>query len=666
MPATRIRLLGSFEVTPPGGAPLVFPTRKTQALLARLARRPGERLARAYLAGLLWPDRPDEQGRASLRQALAALRRILGEAGAEGPTSGGDAVALPPGSLEVDVALLERALSAHPLDPLAVVELCRGPFLARFPPVEDTFDGWAEAERADLARRVLERLRPSFVVAAGGGDGEGDPAAAARSVLGLADAALALEPAHEPAYRARMTLLARAGDRAAAVQEYERCRAALARDVGVGPGAETEALRRELTASPAPSSGRAPSRTTPTLAVLPFEILDDEPRHGLFARGLAEELVGALSRFRALRVIARASVERFADRASDGVETGRLVGASYLLTTSVRGAGERLRLSLRLVEAATSRAVWTERLDVSAGDVGDAFAAQERIARSVAAALALEIDAAELAGALRRPPDQLEAYACWLRGQHALRRGTPEADLEARRLFERALELAPGFARAYSGLSLSWFNDWSCMSWERWDETERRAYEYALEAARLDDRDHVTHAILGRILLYRREFERGIVHLRRAVALNPSDPEALVNLCLGSAYYGEPDEALALEREVRRVHPFHPDWYYAYFGHAWFIAQRPRETIERLEHAADRIVDGRGFLAAAHAHAGEETLARENARLFSERFAHHIARGSPYEPADPVRWVLRVNPFRREADRDYAVEGLVRAGLPAP
>jgi DNA-binding SARP family transcriptional activator len=664
--SARIRLLGPFEVMPPGGLPLAFPTRKAEALLARLARRPGDRASRAHLAGLLWPDRPDEQGRASLRQALAAVRRLLADAGAEGPTTGGDAVSLPSGGVEVDVALLEQALTARPLDADRVVALCRGPFLAGFPPVVDTFDAWVEAERAELTRRLLELMRPALAAAdRDGRDGHGD-AEAARAALAVADAALALDPAHEPAYRARMAVLARAGDRAAALREYERCRAALAREVGVGPGAETEALRRALTTPSPRPAGASAARTAPSLAVLPFETTDGEPRHALFARGLSEELVGALSRFRGLRVIARGSVERFTERASDGVETGRLVGAGYLLSTSVRGAGARLRLSLRLLEAATSRAVWSERMDVSAGDLEEAFRAQERIARSVAAALALEIDAAEVAGALRRPPDQLEAYECWLRGQHELRRGTPEADLAARRLFERALELAPGFARAYSGLSLSWFNDWSCLAWERWDETERRAYEYALEAARLDDRDHLTHWILGRILLYRREFDRGLEHLRRAVALNPSDADALANLCLGNACCGDPEQAIALEDEVRLVHPFHPVYYYGYFAMGRFVAQRPRETIERLERAAEATVDGRGFLAAAYAHAGEAALARENARRFEGRFAEHIAAGQPVEPSDPVRWMLRVNPFRREVDQAYLLEGLARAGLAVP
>jgi TolB-like protein len=644
-------MLGPFEATGPDERPIALPSLKARALLARLARRPGEPLARAYLAGLLWPDRPDAQGRASLRQALTAIRRALAPEAAP-PAAAGEVVALPAETVEVDVALLDRELARPAPDPARVAGLARGPLLASFPPVEDTFDRWLEAERADLCRRALEGLRAPLARAAAAGD---------LALLPLCDAALALDPAFEPAYRARMAILARGGERAAALREYERCRAALAREVGVAPGAQTEALRRALAAGDGATAGEHP-RLAPTLAILPFDVLGDDPRHELFARGLHEDLLGALSRFRALRVIAPDSVARLRDRATDGVETCRMVGAEYLLATTVRAGGDRLRISLRLVEAATGRQLWADRLDP---DVAGLLDAQDRITRSVAAALALEIDASELDAALRRPPEELAAYECWVRGMHSLRRGSTEADREARALFERALRIAPGFARAYSGLSLSWFNDWSCSAWERWDETERHAYAYALEATRLDDRDHVAHAILGRVLVYRREFDAGLAHVRRAIALNPNDADVLASACLAHACCGEPERALELEAEARAIHPFHPGWYLPCFAAARFLARRPREAIELLEGAPDQFVDTRAFLAAARAHLGEPERARSDVLEYLKRFGRSIAFGRPFAPDDPVRWLLRVNPLRREEDRAYLLDGLAAAGLGA-
>jgi DNA-binding SARP family transcriptional activator len=653
--AVRIRLLGSFEAVDADGGPLSLPTRKTEALLARLARRPGERIARAHLAGLLWPDRPDEQGRASLRQALTAIRAALEAAGVEGPTSGRDVVALPPVGVEVDVADVEAELARREPDPTRLAAACRGPLLAGFPPVEGPFDDWVEEERAALGRRLLGQLGSALARCADGDDA---------MTLALADAALAVDAAFEPAYRARMALLARRGERAAALREYDRCRSALARALGATPGASTEALRRELAGAAARPDGAAErSSQAPSLAILPFDVLTGDTRLELLARGLYEDLVGTLSRFRALRVLARESVERFAPPSTDGVEAGRALGAGYSLATAVRASSGRMRVSLRLVETSTSRQVWADRLDV---EVEGGFEAQDRITRAVAAALALHIDAAELEGALRRPPERLEAYECWVRGMHSLRGGTAEADATARRLFERAVELSPGFARAHSGLSLSWFNDWSCSAWQRWDETERQAYRHALEATRLDPHDHVTHCILGRILLYRREFDRGIEHLRRAVALNPNDADVLVHACLGHAYFGEPQRALELEREALAIHPFHPEWYLAYFAGGRFVARQAEEARTRFERVADLTVDARAFIAAASAALGELDTARLQARAFRERFAQRIAYGKPFAPEDPVRWILRVNPLRRDEDRDYLLDHLARAGLPLP
>jgi tetratricopeptide (TPR) repeat protein len=327
---------------------------------------------------------------------------------------------------------------------------------------------------------------------------------------------------------------------------------------------------------------------------------------------------------------------------------------------SVRAAGGRLRISTRLVEARSGAQLWSDRFE---GDLADVFGLQDRVTRAIASALALRIEERVLADAQRRPPERLEAYACWLRGMQCVRRGTPESDLDARRFFEQALAIDPGYARAYSGLSLSHFNDWSCTAWERWDETERRAFEYAREATRLDDRDHVTHCILGRILLYRREFDRAAEHLERSLALNPNDADVLAHLAVGFAYLGEAGRATEIGRAARSLNPFHPDWYFPCVALGHFVARRPRAAVELIERAPDLFVDGRAYLAAAYAAAGEVERAREEARRFLERFRAAIARGGAGADDEPVRWMLHINPFRRREDREYLLDGLARAGV---
>jgi TolB-like protein len=630
--AVYVRMLGGLEITR-DGAPAALPTRKAQALLARLALRPGEPVPRVQLAGLLWGGVPDEQGRASLRQAIASIRRAVGDV-----VAGGDAIAA---HVESDAA--ELAVAA---DPERVGRLYRGALLDGFPPLEEDFDGWLEEARAALARRALEALRALL-------DG---PAAD----VALADRALAIDSTFEPAWRARIRLLAARGERAAALREAERCRAELARSVRAAPSAETERLVREVASAgpePAPRGGRAPA-----LAVLPFEVLSGDPTHALFARGLAEDVLVALSRFRPLRVAARDSAWRLAGEGLAAAAVGRVLAVDYVLSASVRPGAGGLRIAAHLVEVAGEREVWGERYDA---ELADLLGVQDRLVRAVASALVLHIDSAGLREASRRPPERLDAWECWLRGMECLRAGTAGSDLEGRRFFERALEKDPGFARAYAGLSLSHFNDWSCVAWDRWDENERRAFDYAREALRLDDRDHVAHLILGRVLLYRREFDAAAEHLARSLALNDNDADALAHLALGLAYLGEPERAIELGAAARRLNPFHPDWYFPCIalGHAG--ARRLRPAVELLERAPDGFVDTRALLAALHGHCGDVARAGESARRFLDRFRREIARDPRAGAAEAVPWLLRINPLRRAEDRDWLVDGLARAGVGA-
>jgi hypothetical protein len=246
-----------------------------------------------------------------------------------------------------------------------------------------------------------------------------------------------------------------------------------------------------------------------------------------------------------------------------------------------------------------------------------------------------------------------------------VRTGTREADLEARRFFDRALELDPAFARAHAGLSLSHFNDWSCVAWERWDENERRAFEHAEAALRLDDRDHLAHVILGRVLLYRREFDRAAGHLARSLALNDADPDALAHLAIGYGYLGEGERAGELAAAARQLNPFHAEWYYAAAAVGCVPRRSPREALDLVERAPDGFVDTRAMMAACYAHVGDAARAQDSARRFLARFRDHIARDRRVDGRAALEWLLLINPFRRAEDRDWLAEGLERAGLGA-
>lgn len=393
-----------------------------------------------------------------------------------------------------------------------------------------------------------------------------------------------------------------------------------------------------------------------TIALLPFENLSGDPAQDVIARGLSFDLAVELSRFATLDVIPPASAPQVVTLAGGG----RATPPMFTLTGGVRRQGDHVRISVSLAETATGVQVWADRYDPVASELLDV---QDAIVTRVAAALAIHTDEARLAIARRKPLVSLEAYECWLRGRECLQRGTVEADAEARQFFERALEIDPLFARAHAGLSLSHFNEWSCQAWVQWDETERLAFTHATRAAELDNTDAMVEIVLGRIMIYRRRFDEAVAHVDRALALNPSDADVLAHAAICRAYLGDGASGVELADRASRLNPVTGDWYVAPAALARLVLGRYEESIAfgvRNPHAT---LDCPALLAAACAHAGDRARAKAYLRRFLAEFQERVLFGREPESGEPLRWLLHVNPFRRQEDIERITSGLRIAGL---
>jgi TolB-like protein len=398
-----------------------------------------------------------------------------------------------------------------------------------------------------------------------------------------------------------------------------------------------------------------------TIALAPFDNLSGEVGEEYFARGFVEDLAAELSRFASLQVLYPRAVEAFLKGSRGGSsDMPSPAFAAHVLRGSVRRAGEVIRVAVQLVEVESGRQVWANRYDATATEL---LAVQDEIAARVAGTLALQVDEARLAVARRTPLASLEVYDCWLRGLDCLQRGTADADAEARTLFERALRLDPAFARGYAGVSLSHFNEWSCQAWEHWDDRERQAYEYARRAADIDDGDAVVQIVLGRILLFRRQFDEAAHHVERALALNPNEANVLAHasLCLG--LLGDAALAVDLARKAKRLNPCFPAWYVAAEAQALFLLERYEEAYQAGHKTPTGIVDLPAWLGAASALSGDLVRARKYVDRFLADFTSRITFGRAPEPGEPLRWVFHVNPFRHESDAARLARGLHAAGL---
>lgn len=185
----------------------------------------------------------------------------------------------------------------------------------------------------------------------------------------------------------------------------------------------------------------------PSIAVLPFQNMSGDVEQEYFADGMAEDIITALSRFKAPFVIARNSSFTYKARAVDVKQVGRELGVRYVLEGSVRKAANRVRITGQLVDTATGAHIWADRFD---GELGDIFDLQDQVTESVVGAIAPAVEKAEIERAKRKPTASLDAYAHYLRGLARLHQfGNRQANDEALRLFNRAIELDPEFATAY-------------------------------------------------------------------------------------------------------------------------------------------------------------------------------------------------------------------------
>lgn len=393
------------------------------------------------------------------------------------------------------------------------------------------------------------------------------------------------------------------------------------------------------------------------VAVLPFESFDPSPDQARLARGFREDLIIELARFPTLGVIAARSTEATLREATS--EEGVTRTVDYVVAGALRRSGGTMRVQARLSDTRTGEQLWAERYDRPEQEV---FAIQDEIAARVANVLHARIDKQNLAAARRRSITGLDVYEAWLRGFELLQQGTLAADAEARRFFERSLELDPQFARGYAGLSLSYFNEWSCNAWDSWEETERRSFAYAQRAEALDPHDQVVQIILGRIEQYRRRFAAAENHLRRALMLAPNDADSLIQLGTWFALQGEPELGVKLAERGLDLNPLCPVWRLPYAALPQFVARQYQPTMTLLQKAPlSLMVDLPAYYAAAAAYAGDVAQARGMIAQFDAAFQQRITPGRRPEKGEALMWLRHVNPYQREADIEHLVEGVERA-----
>jgi TolB-like protein len=396
----------------------------------------------------------------------------------------------------------------------------------------------------------------------------------------------------------------------------------------------------------------------PSIAVLPFVNMSSDPEQEYFADGMVDDIITALSRFKALFVIARNSSFTYKGRAVDVKQVGRELGVRYLLEGSVRKAANRVRITGQLVDTATGAHLWADRFD---GGLGDIFDLQDQVTESVVGAIAPAVEKAEIERAKRKPTESLDAYTLYLRGlarfyQFAGR----QANDEALRLFNSAIELDPDFASAY-GLAAFCYVHAKASGWISVTANEiAEVTRLAQRAVELGKDDAFALAAGGYALVYVvRDLEVGAALIDRALVLNSNFAEAWLWGGWVKNYLGEPETAIERFARAMRLSPLDPRVTAMRSGtaHAHFFLGRYDEAASWAAMALQDRPDyqpGLRIAAASNAMAGRPEQAQQA-----------MARLRQLNPALRVSTLNDVRgPYRRAEDLSRYEEGLRRAGLP--
>jgi adenylate cyclase len=364
---------------------------------------------------------------------------------------------------------------------------------------------------------------------------------------------------------------------------------------------------------PTTRSPALPLPDKPSIAVLPFTNMSDDREQEYFSDGITDDLITSLSRLPDLMVIARTSTFTYKGKPAKVQEISRELGVKYIVEGSVRKEGDQVRITAQLVDATTGAELWAQRYDRPLQDV---FALQDEIVGRIVTTLKLQLTSDERGMyVFTKGTENLEAYDDFLRGGSYYWSFTKEGNAKARQMFEKAIELDPKYADAYSSLGVAYWFGWAFL-WIQDPSALSRAYQLAQKAVALDESLPAAHIALSYIYLYRRQYNQATIEAERTIALDPNSGqgyEALANI-LGDS--GRPAEAIGFVEKAMRLDPKARDFYLFYEG--WIYTQMGKyaEAIPMLKRHLARYpnnLGAHGNLIVDYTELGREKEAREEA-----------------------------------------------------
>jgi adenylate cyclase len=401
----------------------------------------------------------------------------------------------------------------------------------------------------------------------------------------------------------------------------------------------------------APESAKPAPQAKPSVFVHPFANMSGDAEQEFFADGLTEDIITELSRFHELLVISRNSSFKYKGKPLDVRSVAKQMHVHYVVEGSVRKAGNRVRITVQLIDAETDRHIWAERYD---RELADIFAIQDEVTAAIVSTLPGRVEAATRDRAARKPTENMAAYECVIAAKVLHHRSMREDNAQALRLIERAIELDPKYAHAHAwracivGQAMTY-------GWCDAEAAVRTIAEQLAIALSLDDHDSDVHRILAALNLRQNEHDRAVYHQGRALGLNPNDDLIVVQQGEILTWLGRAEEGIEWIRKAMRLNPYHPARFWSHLGRAYFVARHYAEAVDALQRIAAPDHFQLAQLAACHAGLDDRPRAAEQVREILQRV--------PQFRVD--KDYLPTLHYKHPSDLAHHRDALLKAGLPA-
>ncbi len=381
-----------------------------------------------------------------------------------------------------------------------------------------------------------------------------------------------------------------------------------------------------------------------SIAVLPFKVTGGDENQQYFADGLTDDIIVELARFKKLFVSSRSASSAYGTQDTDPRQVGRELGVKHILEGQVRRIGDQVRISVRLIDVQSGEYPWAERFD---RPLNELFEILDELVSLIVGTIVGRVEAAHMAEARRKRPEDMTAYDYLLRGleYHRLGGVTIDNEREAVKWFERAIAADPnyGLAHAWQVCAASLLPGFNL-------EESMKTIQKAIE---LDQNEAETHRIMGSMQLYFRDFEAAEYHHRRALELNPSDAYIKARSAAFYIFKGEPTQALELIEAAVAQDPFLPVYCIEERGVALFALRRFEEALSGLGAMPFQTFRSRCYEAACKVSLGDQAGARQA-----------VSKALQIHPTLTVSEFFQKEIYQDREQESYLRDSLVAAGLP--